>query len=90
MDLLAGLTTITNNKSMNENTRMMVTYNLLESTKRHRYFKPTVKRYLATHVRSSFLNIKADEWETAIFLPVEQFVKKNKRAVWKLSEELLS
>ena len=31
-----------------------------------------------------------DEWETAIFLPVEQFVKKNKKAVWKLSRELLS
>jgi hypothetical protein len=45
---------------------------------------------LATHVQSQFLNIKADEWETAIFLPVERFVKKNKKAVWKLSEELLS
>ena len=80
----------TNNKSMNENTRMMVTYNMLNSTKKHRYFKPTLKRYLATHVQSQFLNIKADEWETAIFLPVEQFVKKNKKAVWKLSRELLS
>ena len=56
----------------------------------HRYFKPTLKRYLATHVQSRFLNIKPDEWETAIFLPVERFVKKNKKAVWKLSRELLT
>ncbi len=90
LNLLEGLMKITNNKSMNENTRMMVTYNMLNSTKKHRYFKPTLKRYLATHVQSQFLNIKADEWETAIFLPVEQFVKKNKKAVWKLSRELLS
>jgi len=90
LSLLQGLMSITNNKTMNDSTRMMVTYNILNSTKKHRYFKPTLKRYLATHVQSRFLNIKPDEWETAIFLPVERFVKKNKKAVWKLSRELLT
>ena len=90
LNLLEVLMKITNNQSMNNSTRMMVTYNLLSSTKRHRYFKPTLKRYLSTHVQSQFLNIKPDEWETAIFLPVERFVKKNKKAVWKISRELLS
>tara|TARA_B100000029_G_scaffold492008_1_gene552812 strand:+ start:728 stop:1285 length:558 start_codon:yes stop_codon:yes gene_type:complete len=90
LSLLEGLMKIRNNQSMNDSTRMMVTYDLLSSTKRHRYFKPTLKRYLHTHVQSQFLNIKPNEWETAIFLPVERFVKKNKKAVWQLSKELLS
>ena len=89
VDLLAGLMTITNNKSMNENTRMMVTYNMLNSTKRPRYFKPTLKRYLATHVQSSFLNIKADEWETAIFLPVQDFRKAGASTVHAASRRMI-
>ena len=90
LKLLEGLMRVLNNQSMNDRTRMMITYNILSSTKKHRYFKPTLKRYLHAHVRSQFLTIKPTEWETAIFLPVERFVKKNKTAVWKISKDLLS
>ena len=40
-----------------------------------RYFKKTIKHYLTSQVRTSFLNIPADEMAIAIFLPVARFEK---------------
>jgi len=40
-----------------------------------RYYKKTIKHYLYSQVRSSFLNITADEMAIAIFLPVARFKK---------------
>jgi hypothetical protein len=40
------------------------------------YYKKTVKHYLFNHVRTSFLNIPADEMAIAIFLPVARFMKR--------------
>ena len=39
------------------------------------YMKKTAKHYLFDHVRTSFLNITADEMAIAIFLPVARFRK---------------
>ena len=39
------------------------------------YFRKTTKRYLNSQVRTSFLNIPADEMAIAIFLPVARFKK---------------
>jgi hypothetical protein len=37
--------------------------------------KKTAKHYLFNHVRTSFLNITAEEMAIAIFLPVARFKK---------------
>ena len=39
------------------------------------------------HVRSNTVRIDADEWEIAIFLPVERFQKRSKSYVWSQSSE---
>jgi hypothetical protein len=39
------------------------------------YYKKTIHHYLWNHVRTSFLNIPADEMAIAIFLPVARFMK---------------
>mgnify|MGYP003144087236 FL=1 len=56
-------------KNYDKNTR----YNIGELS--GRYFKKTIKRYLFSQVRTSFLNITADEMAIAIFLPVARFEK---------------
>ena len=56
-------------KNYDKNTR----YNIGELS--GRYFKKTIKRYLFSQVRTSFLNITADEMAIAIFLPVARFKK---------------
>ena len=40
-----------------------------------RYFKRTIKHYLFSQVRTSFLNVMPDEMAVAIFLPVARFMK---------------
>ena len=39
------------------------------------YFKKTIKHYLFSQVRTSFLNVTADEMAIGIFLPVARFMK---------------
>jgi hypothetical protein len=56
---------------MNENTRIRLTWNRI---KRNPLVKPTVKRYLASHVQSRFRVITAEEMMAAVLLPVQRFV----------------
>lgn len=57
-------------------------YDLLKSTKKYKEFKPCFKHYLSTHIKSGIARVPMTDWEIAIFLPVEQFVKKGKTSVW--------
>ena len=68
------------NEKYDKTTRLELTYSLLKGYGRA---KPCVKRYLGDHVASSTVRIDADEWEIAIFLPVERFQKEAARTVWK-------
>lgn len=54
-------------------TKMKISYNILNQTAKHRYFKPAVKHYLIQHVRSKLIYIHPSEWDIAIFLQVAQF-----------------
>ena len=66
---LRQLSRFATDKNYDKNTR----YNIGELS--GRYFKKTIKRYLFSQVRTSFLNIPADEMAIAIFLPVARFEK---------------
>lgn len=61
---------------------MNVSYGMLKGAANSKFFKPTVKRYLYSHVKSPFAEVLSEEWENAAFLPVEQFRKATKREVW--------
>jgi hypothetical protein len=50
-------------------------FNLSGGIPNNSYFKRTVKHYLFDRVRTSFLNITADEMAIGIFLPVARFQK---------------
>ena len=66
-----------------ENSRLTkLRYNLLQGTKKYKEFKPCFKHYLGKHVVSQFAKVPMTDWEIAIFLPVEQFKKKSKTAIW--------
>lgn len=62
--------------------RLQVTYDILLTAKKYRYFKPTIKMYLKEHLRSPLMKIGAKEWDVALFLPTEQFRKKSRTYVW--------
>ena len=78
--LMDSLNQYVSNNKYDKTTRLELSYRLL---KRYGRAVPCVKRYLGDHVVSQTVRIDADEWEIAIFLPVERFQKASKGTVWK-------
>lgn len=62
--------------------RMRVTYAILKYTTKYKAFKPCIKCYLKSHIKSPLMKVGAKEWDVALFLPVERFQKETKTAVW--------
>ena len=79
MDQLKGFAT---NKNFDETTKLRLTYNMLKGFTKYKRARPTIHRYLSNKVNSRFVLINADEWEVALFLPVERFKKASKQQVW--------
>lgn len=75
--LLDRLQDFINNDKYNDTTVMNLSYDLLKNTRRYKLFEPCVKRYLFSHIRSSLIYIEPQQWETAIFLPMEKMVYNN-------------
>lgn len=64
-----------------EKERIQMSYGLLRGVAGGIY-KPTVKRYLRSHVKTMFAEIPVNDWDEVIFLPTEQFAKATKSQVW--------
>lgn len=84
--LLDALYDIANNDRFDETTKLKITYDTLKSAARFKYFKPTVKTYLKSQVKSRFLYIYPVEWDIAIFLPTARFTGARQETVWKDSK----
>lgn len=87
--LMDALYTVANNRNNDDTTKLRLSYQILESTSKFRYFKPCVKHYLNNHVKSRFLWVPAEQWDTALFLPLERFVGANKQQVWRDSRRMV-
>lgn len=70
-------------KDLDENARLKISYNILQQASKYRFFKPCIKRYLISHVRSRFFYIEPTEWEMALFLPLDRFVGANMSRVYR-------
>ena len=80
--LMDQLKMFANNKKYDETTKLRLSYNMLKGFTKIKRSKPTVHRYLNSKVNSKFVLVNADEWEVALFLPVERFKKATKKQVW--------
>ena len=69
--------------------RLRVTYDILNASRRYREFKPCIKRYLNSHIRSRILAVEPNEWDVAMYLPVHQFRKAPVKDVWQESVETI-
>jgi len=86
---LDALMDVTTNEKYNESTRFDITYEMLKSATKFKYFKPCVKHYLNKHVRSRFARIPAPEWEIATFLPTADWQKASGSTVYKDSRRMI-
>ena len=62
--------------------RMRISYDILTATKRYAEFRPCLKRYLYSHLRSRILMIEPNEWDVATMLPIQQFRGAKPQKVW--------
>jgi hypothetical protein len=80
--------TITNER-YNETTKLNVSYKLLNNASKFKEFKPTIKHYLSSHVRTKLVYINPTEWDVALFLPSAQFVGATKTQVYNDSRKII-
>lgn len=87
--LMDALYQTLNNNKMNGTTRIKVTYDLLKNVASMRYYKPCLKRYLAGHVKQRFIYIEPQNWDKALMLPTERFMKKPTAFVHRESVQMI-
>ena len=76
-EFLKRLAKFATTAGITERTRLKLSYDLISTTSRLASMsRPCVKRYLYSHVRSTFIEIPGNEWDRAAALPTEQFVYK--------------
>lgn len=53
--------------------RLRITYDILTASKNFKEFRPCLKRYLNSQIKSKILTVQPPEWEVALFLPTAVF-----------------
>jgi hypothetical protein len=86
MDSLYDLTT---NDKYDNTTRLKMSYRVLNGASKFKEFKPTIKHYLNSQVRSKFFYINPVEWDIALFLPTAKFVGASKNKVYADSRRII-
>jgi hypothetical protein len=81
MDSLYILLNSSNMES--DNTRLIkLSYEKLESQRRFVGAYPCIKKYFHRRIRSRVAYIPPSEWELALFLPTQSFLKRSEATVW--------
>lgn len=70
-----------NNSRFDESTKLRFSYQMLNAAAKSHMFKPCVKQYLFSHLRTQFAYIYPYEWSICSFLPLERFTGKTKAQV---------
>ena len=81
--LMDSLYDLKNNENYNQTTKLRLSYEVLKSTSKFKYARPCFKRYIMERVRSRFVPINADQWDTALFLPLQRFTKASTQKVYR-------
>jgi hypothetical protein len=87
--LMDGLYDYANNTRYDESTRLKLNYELLTQASKLKFFAPCIKHYLNNHVQTKFMYVYPSEWDIALFLPTERFVKSKKNQVWMDTKRML-
>jgi hypothetical protein len=87
--LMDALYDTATNEKYDESTKLRINYRILNGAAKFRYFKPCVKHYLTSQVRSRFFYIYPSEWDTALFMPLERFQGASKTKVFADSRKII-
>ena len=70
LDKLSGFAVMS---ATDEIKRLRISYDILKAAQHYPEFKPCLKKYLYTQVKSKIMTVHSNEWETALFLPTANF-----------------
>lgn len=70
------------NDKLDKNTKLNFSWQLIKGSSTMAPLKPCIHMYRFDHIRSNFIEIPPANWVTACMLPVEDFKKRNKMAVY--------
>ena len=84
---LSALMDVVNNAKFDKTTKFKMTYQILQSASKYRFFKPCIKLYLKSHIKSNIMIIRPQQWHKAIFLPVADFKGASQSTVWNDSKQ---
>jgi hypothetical protein len=87
--LMDSLYDIANNDRYDTTTRINLSYKVLNSAAKYKFFKPCVKHYLTSQLQSRFLYIYPSEWDIALFMPLERFQGASKSTVFAESKRAI-
>ena len=90
VQLLYRLMQYKTNARMDENTRIKFTWEAIKGVSKFAAAVPAFKQYNFAGLRSSFREIRAYDWTTAVLLPVEQFVKMPDDRIWDKSRQYVN
>ena len=88
--LMDAIEAIAVKSGKNERQKLIVSYNMLKSASRTRFFRPCVKNYLASHVRSKLLEVAKSDWDLVLSLPLARFQKAQPSKVYADSRRIIS
>jgi len=88
--LMDALYPYLNNLDLDQTTRLQISYKILKAVSKLAPYKPCIKKYLRSHIRSRIVAIDTKEWDIALFLPLERFEKATTRHVWEMSRQQLN
>jgi hypothetical protein len=80
--LMDRLMVYATDKNMDEMTKIRYSWATIARASRFNLAKPCIKEYLTSHVQSQFRRVPAQDWFTALLLPVEGFAKASTTKVW--------
>jgi hypothetical protein len=58
--------------------KLKISYEILKGASKYKLFRPCIKRYLYSHVRSRYFIVKPEEWDMVLCLPLERFERGGK------------
>jgi hypothetical protein len=87
--LMDALYDVASNDKYDETTKLRLSYNVLSGATKYREFRPTIKHYLANHVRTRLVYVHPTEWDIALFLPTAQFEGATQTKVWADSRKII-
>jgi hypothetical protein len=80
--LMDALYTVISDEKYDERTHLEISYKMLKSIIRYELYKPCIKQYLFSHVRTKFFRIDPTSWDLALFMPLDRFVGSSREGVY--------